>query len=259
MIDAKLFLARPITFGQIKVYPPLVGEVINEQYFSSYKEFLTLTRDELSDLLEKNREREPELYKGLKEKDLEVFLDPFLFLLYHAKKDKNFEQQLKQAFKFFLKEEVEFFYEEQMILIGKLENELLSLNELTELVFIEQDNFFIVQNLIRKAIGQKEIQKIDYEDDNPMVRRMKMKARERDRVKEKKEKGISMGTLLAGVCCMGIGLTPLNIEQISYKALMMLFGMNQQKEEHALDMQILSSGMSKQKTAPKYWIRDEDD
>jgi len=48
---------------------------------------------------------------------------------------------------------------------------------------------------------------------------MKAKARKRDRVKAQSGKGISLGTTLASICCMGIGLTPLNIGELSYAAI----------------------------------------
>ena len=50
------------------------------------------------------------------------------------------------------------------------------------------------------------------------VKKMKAKARYRDRVKAKQE-GITLGTSLAAICCMGIGINPLNIREISYCAI----------------------------------------
>jgi hypothetical protein len=50
---------------------------------------------------------------------------------------------------------------------------------------------------------------------------MKAKARERDRVKARQgaKDGISIHTCLVAICCMGIGLTPLNIGEMSYAAI----------------------------------------
>jgi hypothetical protein len=47
---------------------------------------------------------------------------------------------------------------------------------------------------------------------------MKAKARYRDKVKAKQnaKNGITLFSTMASICCMGIGLTPLNIGEMSY-------------------------------------------
>jgi hypothetical protein len=47
---------------------------------------------------------------------------------------------------------------------------------------------------------------------------MKAKARYRDRVKAK-QGGMTFEDSLTSICCMGIGLNPLNIREISYAAM----------------------------------------
>jgi hypothetical protein len=60
---------------------------------------------------------------------------------------------------------------------------------------------------------------------------MKEKIRERDRIKAKAAaegkggNGISLSTSLAAICCMGIGLTPLNIGELSYAAITPIMSM----------------------------------
>jgi hypothetical protein len=58
---------------------------------------------------------------------------------------------------------------------------------------------------------------------HPRLRQMKAKARYRDKIKAKKV-GQQMGTLesIAAICCMGIGLNPLNIGEMSYAAMKVL-------------------------------------
>ena len=55
-------------------------------------------------------------------------------------------------------------------------------------------------------------------NEDPRVKRIKAKARYRDRVKAKKGKGIGFSTSLTSICCMGIGITPLNVGELSYAA-----------------------------------------
>jgi hypothetical protein len=58
-------------------------------------------------------------------------------------------------------------------------------------------------------------------DEDPRITRMKAKARERDRIKAKKGSvnGISIQTCLTAICCMGLGINPLNIGEMSYAAI----------------------------------------
>jgi hypothetical protein len=74
--------------------------------------------------------------------------------------------------------------------------------------------------MIREACGDSKIKPIEPidPDEDPRIRRIKEKARERDRIKAKQgnKDGISLETCLVAICCMGIGLTPLNIGEMSY-------------------------------------------
>ena len=60
-----------------------------------------------------------------------------------------------------------------------------------------------------------------------MIARIKAKARERDRIKAKQQSknGISLETTLTAICCMGIGITPLNIGEMSYAAISPIMNM----------------------------------
>ena len=84
---------------------------------------------------------------------------------------------------------------------------------------------------------------------------MKAKARLRDRVKAK-QKGISLATTLVAICCMNLGLNPLNIGEISYASVFALMNMMQQKEKYEIDVQSMLAGAKDVKL--KYWIRDFD-
>jgi hypothetical protein len=93
------------------------------------------------------------------------------------------------------------------------------------------------------------------------VRRIKEKARERDRIKAKKGvqgKGISLSDLLVSICCMGIGITPLNIGEMSYASINMLMPVYQNKEKYDLDIRALLAGADSKKIKPKYWIGNTD-
>ena len=87
---------------------------------------------------------------------------------------------------------------------------------------------------------------------------MKAKARYRDRVKAKNGNGISLETTLSSICCMGIGITPLNVGELSYASLDMLMQRRQMKESYELDIQSLLAGADSKKVKPKYWIKNLD-
>jgi hypothetical protein len=68
-------------------------------------------------------------------------------------------------------------------------------------------------------------------NEDPRIRKMKEKIRERDRAKAKRAQqgktsgGITLQTSLAAICCMGIGLTPLNIGELSYASITPIMNM----------------------------------
>ena len=82
---------------------------------------------------------------------------------------------------------------------------------------MRETDFFDFQNLIRQATGAKVIEPPRMDED-PRVKAIKAKARYRDRIKAKKGIGITFEETLISICCMGIGLNPLNIGEISYAA-----------------------------------------
>ena len=88
-------------------------------------------------------------------------------------------------------------------------------NNVDDLKIITGQNYFFLQNAIRESLGEKAIEPPNPNED-PRLKRMKAKARYRDKIKAKKGGGIDLGSSLVAICCMGIGLTPLNIGKISY-------------------------------------------
>ena len=68
--------------------------------------------------------------------------------------------------------------------------------------------------------------------------------------------GISLETIMTSICCMGIGITPLNIGEMSYPALLAILDTYQEKEKYELDTSCLLAGADSKKIKPKYWIRN---
>jgi hypothetical protein len=123
---------------------------------------------------------------------------------------------------------------------------------------INESNYFDFQNLIRAAVGQNPIEAPNPNED-PRITRMKAKARYRDRVKAKQNSNkVTMLNSFAAICCMGIGITPFNLGDLTYVALQELSQKYSQKDSYFLQMQARMNAFSKAKSAPpKYWVADE--
>ena len=108
MINPATFICEPQKFNnKFLIYPPTVREVVKEPMYNLFIRLLTITQEDIQDDLTK------------KDKATET-PTPFEFLLINCYHDKNFLEIAKKAFEFFLHEEVSFFFEEKMIVIGNL-------------------------------------------------------------------------------------------------------------------------------------------
>lgn len=245
MINSYAFLALPIRKKNYSVYPPTLNDSLNNPNFTQWEGLFTTSQEELEDSI---HEHNPS-YDG-------PIPTPWLFLLGIAYEDKEFENTIREAFRFFLHEEITILYENQVIVLGNLEEELAKVSSAEELRIIDEEEFFNLQNTVRTSLGIAPVEKPD-PDESPRIKRMKAKARLRDRVKAKKGMGLSLGDSLVSICCMGIGLTPLNIGEISYAALGKIIDRYQKKEAYETDIQSILAGADAKKIHPKYWITNE--
>lgn len=246
MINESFFLGLPENFkGKCKVYPPKVKDIVDDR-FGAYQKLLTLSQEELEDMYN--------------EKNIQVDKFPSVieYLFGNAYNDKKFEEVLKEAFEFFIRDEVTFLFEEKKILVGNLKKELKRVKNVNELIIIDEEDFFELQNLIRESLGSKKVEKPD-PNEHPKIRAMKAKARYRDRVKAQSGKGISLSTTLSSICCMGLGITPLNIGELSYCAVGEIMSRYREKSKYELDIESLLAGADSKKIKPKDWIRNLDD
>lgn len=245
MINSYAFMALPIRKKNYSVYPPTLNDSLNNPNFTQWEGLFTTSQEELEDSI---HEHNPS-YDG-------PIPTPWLFLLGSAYEDKEFENTIREAFRFFLHEEITILYENQVIVLGNLEEELTKVSSAEELRIIDEEEFFNLQNTVRTSLGIAPVEKPD-PDESPRIKRMKAKARLRDRVKAKKGMGLSLGDSLVSICCMGIGLTPLNIGEISYAALGKIIDRYQKKEAYETDIQSILAGADAKKIHPKYWITNE--
>ena len=255
MLNPHFFLGLPQSFKEkCFIYPPSIEETLRVENYQRYRHLLTISQEELEDdyIQEKEKQR-------IADSDFNV-PTPFEYLLINAYHNKNFERLAQQAFQFFIKQPVTFVYEKKAVLIGDLREKLLQSKtpNLNNLVFIEEEEYFDFQNMIREAIGDKPVEKPN-PDEDPRVKRIKAKARYRDKIKAEKGMGVSLGTSLAAICCMNVGLNPLNVGKVSFVALRALTDIYQDKERYQLDIESLLAGADSKKVKPKYWIKNSNE
>ena len=232
MINEKIFLGYPIDFK----------DVCGDADFAFCQTLFTITQEELEDAYV--NENVPQIPT------------PFQYLLMNYHQDEGAQSKILYGFKKIIGEPVTIVPELEVVIIGKAEEDLDPNVDLENPRTIDENNFFDFQNKVREAFGSKPVEKPE-EDLDPRIRRYKAKIRASERIlAKKKSNSTNFGTLLAAICCMGIGLTPLNIGEISYACVPWIIGMSQQKEEYDIDIRALLAGADKKKVKPKYWIKD---
>ena len=250
MINDKIFLGFPIKFKDVcEIFPPTVNDVVGNNKFNIYSTIFTLTQEDLDDIY-------------LKDETVKQVPTPFQYLMMNYYSEEEMRGYIEEAFNFFVHEPVTIVPEIEMLLIGKSEDELDPDVDLENPRLITEDIFFDFQNHIRMVMGQKpvEVPQEEEEDLDPRIKRWKMKIKESEKIinAKKSKTAPTLGTLLAAICCMGIGLTPLNIGEISYACVQWLIAMYQQNEEYDIDIKALLAGADSKKVKPKYWIKNLD-
>ena len=251
MNNPAVFIKEPLHFKKnIKIFPPSVRDVVGNLKFNQYLKILTISQDDLQDEL------------GKKLTEGEKAPTPMEFLLNNCYHFPEFKAVAQEAFLLFLHQPVTFFYEEKLIVVGRLEDVVTKIKSINELDVIREEDYFDFQNIVRESCGYEPLTPIELPNPNedPRITAMKAKARARDRAKAKQsaKDGISIQTCLVAICCMGIGLTPLNIGEMSYAAIGPIMQMSQEKEKYDIDIRSLLAGADSKKIKPKYWIRNSD-
>ena len=246
MINPSTFLGEPSWFKNIcQIYPPKVKDVVTNQDFSNFQTILLISAEEIEDLFVENKQ------------EMDTYPTPLEFLLANCYNNKNYEELTKKAFMFFIREKITILYDLKAIWIGDTA-ELSNIDNLQQLRLLNEENFLDFQNSIRKALGEKPKEPPNPNED-PRVKRIKAKARYRDRIKAKQGKGIGFSTSLTSICCMGIGITPLNVGELTYAAVSELIRRYQEKEKYETDISSLLAGADSKKVKPKDWIRNLED
>lgn len=250
MTDLASFVGVPVDFNhKCLIYPPKVKDVVGNPNFGKYLRILTMTQEELQDEF------------GRKLQEGQRIPTPYEFLLANCYSSEEFKRIASDAFFFFTKMKPSFLIDQKKIVFGDFQKYIIEGLAPDKWPMLNEDEFFDFQNSIRASIGGKVIDKptpIDPNED-PRITRMKALARYRDRIKAKQgvKGGISFYSSLVAICCMGLGITPLNIGEMSYASIAPITKAYQEKEKYDIDVRSLLAGSKK--AHPKYWIRNYTD
>ena len=247
MINSNFFLGLPVSYKEIcNVYPPKVNDILNEKDYPVYRKLLLSSQEDIEDEFAEQKLSMDEVPTPLE----------YIFIL--STSDERIKKIALEGFKFFIHEPVTMLADQKMIVIGDLTEVLPQLKSIEQLRILKEDNFFGFQNLLRQSIGEKEIEPYN-PDENPKVKYFKAKARLRDRVKAKSKDALTLGSTLASICCMGFGLNPLNIGELSQAAITVLMRYYQEKTKYDIDIKSLLAGADSKKVKPQNWIRNIED
>lgn len=237
------FLGYPSEFKEVcLIYPPKVKDVACCKNFQLLARVLTLSQEEIED-----EYRRANL-------DINNLPNPFEYLMTNAYNSLQFRKLVEDAFLLFTKEKIIFLFDKKLLAVGDLSD----VKSVDDLRMISEEDFLGFQNMIREAIGAKPVEPPN-PNEHPRIREMKAKARYRDYIKAKQNKGgLNFQSTLASISCMGMGLNPLNIGELSYAAIPVLIGTYQQKEKYELDVDSLLAGADSKKVHPVYWIKNLD-
>ena len=242
MINEYFFCGLPVNFKNIcKVYPPSINSLLKTENFNLYRQLLMVSYEELDD-------------KWFEDKKEGQTPTPFEYLFNICSQDKRIENLAIEAFNFFIHEKVSFLYDLKIICIGDLEEEIKTIKSINELRLLKEEDYLDFQNLLREALGEKIVEPPKL-NENPKIKRIKRLGRKRDKIAAKQH-GLNFGDSLVAICCMGLGITPLNIGEMSKSAIQAIMEMYQNREKYDIDIRSLLAGASKKDVKIEYWIKN---
>ena len=184
-------------------------------------------------------------------------LSPLEYLLNLVYNSQEAREAIEKGFEILTHSKVTFIFKLKKIMFGDAEEILTTVTSIDEIKTLDEDNYFEFQNLIRLCLGRKKEKEYEFEPD-PRIRKMKAKARYRDKVKAKNGEGLCFSSAIESVCCMQIGITPLNVGELSYSALYSLLKRFEEVQKFDIDLHSIWAGADPKKhnITPKNWIRN---
>ena len=239
----KFLKGSPILFEDVcMIYPAKLGEIVEEGYgnFQQYLGILTASKPNFSD---------PEMGQIVNS------LTDFQYLLLISQLDPSMSTILKQAFLFFIHEEIKISLDPAQIIVGDptLEH------------FITEGNFSNFQTILRRMyfLEQEGEEIIINPDDSPAVIKLKMQMRaNREKVRRAKARQaaqsggeLKFSDLIGSITINNCGLNIDNIWNITYYAFQDQLKRMGWRDQFEINNRAALAGAKLKKDQLKHWMR----
>lgn len=228
------------------VYCATVGEIVDLGYdiFQMYLSAITAVKPSL-----KNKEMDDEVKTVLND------LTDFQYILMLTAIDKEANELLKNAFRFFCHEEVSFSLDPAQIIIGPIEEKHILI----------EDKFYDLQRIIKRMyfLEQEGEEIIISKSDSQAVKNLKKQMREnREKLRiAKAKKAAQEGTdlkfsdLIGSITINNCGLNMENIWNVTYYALQDQLKRMGWRDQYDINNKAALAGAKIQKSQLKHWMR----
>lgn len=229
------------------IYPATLGEIVDEGY-DNFQRYLTVVLIEKPEI--KAKDDESRQFAQLTEN-----LTDFQYLLMMASIDQGTNELLKNSFRFFCHEQVNFSLDPAQIVIGPLE----------EKHFLTEELFYEFQQIIRRMYfleqeGEEIV--IDPNDPPNVVALKKQMKKNREKVRRAKAKKASQekndlkfSDLIGSVTIDNCGLNMENIWNITYYAFHDQLKRMGWRDQFDINNRAAMAGAKIQKSQLKHWMR----
>ena len=236
----------PVFFDDVcAIYPSTIGEIVDLGY-SVFQQYLGMILAEKPVI---NQVQDESLKQLLTE------LTDFQYILMLTAIDLEANQLLKDAFKFFIHEDITISLDPAQIIIG----------DLNEKHLITEENFYDFQRVIKRMffIEADEEEIIINPDDPPSVRNLKLQMREnrkklqkaKAKQAEREKTDLKFSDLLGSLTINDCGLNIANIWDITYYAFHDQLKRMGWRDQFAINNQAALAGAKLNKKQLKHWMR----
>lgn len=241
----KFLRGSPVLLDDIcAIYPATLGEIVDLGYdtFQVYLSVITATKPIIKD----------------KDKEIKALLDQltdFQYTLMLTAIDQEANETLKNAFRFFCKEEATFSLEPAQILIGPLDEKHI----------LNEEKFYDLQRIIRRMyfLEQEGEEIIISDSDSVAIRNLKLQMRaNREKVrlakaKQARQEGtdLKFSDLIGSITINNCGLNMENIWNITYYAFHDQLKRMGWRDQYDINNKAALAGAKINKSQLKHWMR----
>ena len=236
----------PILLGDIcAIYSATIGEIVEIGYskFQAYLGILTAMKPDPKDC------KDAQLKQVLEE------ITDFQYMLMMTGIDDSVNKMTREAFSFFIHDDVIFSLDPAQIVVGRIEEKHI----------MDEEKFYEFQRILRRMyfLEQEGEEIVIHENDPPATKRLKMQMRRnRERVRKAKAKqavrektDLNFSDLIGSICINNCGLNMENIWNITYYALQDQLKRMGWRDQFDINNRAALAGAKLNKKQLKHWMR----